>query len=299
MNEDILTQRHPWIIASSVIVLLAITGGIYLWTQLDESQKQITQYEENQTQLKEQLAQLREQLFATEADNEELREDLEEAENRNEEFEERIEDLGETVGEISRYTSVDPELLKKYSRVFFLSDNYTPSDLTQVDRDYTFERDVEQFHERAYSFLENMLEDAEDDDVDLKIISAYRSFGKQRNLNDSYSVTYGAGTANQFSAEQGYSEHQLGTTVDFTTPEPGANFEIFNTTEAYGWLLDNAHKYGFILSYPEGNSYYVYEPWHWRFVGVNLAEDLEDEDDNFYDWDQRDIDKYRGEVFED
>ncbi|MEX2369235.1 MAG: D-alanyl-D-alanine carboxypeptidase family protein [Candidatus Paceibacterota bacterium] len=296
---ETLNEQNNWqSIVVSIIAVLAIAGSVYLWIQLDQSQQQITQYEETQVDLQEQLTQLREQLSATEADNEELREDLEVAENRNEEFEERIEELGATVGDIARYTSVDPELLKKYSRVFFLSENYVPSDLARIDRDYVYNRDVEQFHEHAYPFLEDMIEDAENDDIELKVISAFRSFQEQNSINNSYTITYGAGTANQFSAEQGYSEHQLGTTADFTTPELAANFEDFASTAAYEWLLDNAHDYGFVLSYPEGNAYYIFEPWHWRFVGVELAQEIEDDGDHFYDWEQRDIDEYRGKLFE-
>ena len=102
---------------------------------------------------------------------------------------------------------------------------------------------------------------------------------------------YGSG-ANSFSADQGYSEHQLGTTIDFTTEEIGASSSVFGKTTAYQWLLENAYKYGFILSYPEANKYYQFEPWHWRFVGRGLAEKLHQEGKNFYDLDQREIDEY-------
>ena len=104
-------------------------------------------------------------------------------------------------------------------------------------------------------------------------------------------MIYGAG-ANQFSADQGYSEHQLGTALDFATTEIGAGFDGFEKTDAYRWLLDNAYQYGFILSYPQNNNYYQFEPWHWRFVGRDLAKKLSKEDKNFYDLDQREIDEY-------
>jgi D-alanyl-D-alanine carboxypeptidase len=111
-------------------------------------------------------------------------------------------------------------------------------------------------------------------------------------------VTYGAGTANQFSADQGYSEHQLGTTVDFTTSSVGATFSGFEDTESYRWLRDEAHRYGFVLSYPPNNSYYQFEPWHWRFVGVDLAQDLHQDDTYFYDLDQREINEYLITLFD-
>ncbi len=63
-------------------------------------------------------------------------------------------------------------------------------------------------------------------------------------------------------------------------------------------MLDNAHRYGFILSYPEGNEFYIFEPWHWRFVGEDLARDLDRADAHFYDWEQREIDKYLLTIFD-
>jgi D-alanyl-D-alanine carboxypeptidase len=111
-------------------------------------------------------------------------------------------------------------------------------------------------------------------------------------LKSTYSVTYGAGTANRFSADQGYSEHQLGTTLDFTTPATGLVFSKFEKTSAYAWLAENGYTYGFVLSYPKNNTYYQYEPWHWRFVGRGLAAKLHADGKRFYDLDQRDIDSY-------
>jgi len=141
------------------------------------------------------------------------------------------------------------------------------------------------------------LGEAEADGINLWILSAYRSFGTQSSLKSGYKITYGSG-ANAFSADQGYSEHQLGTTVDFTTSGIGGGFTGFENTEAYQWLLDNAHRYGFTLSYPKGNAYYIFEPWHWRFVGTELARDLHGQDKGFYDLPQREIDEYLLNLFD-
>ena len=78
----------------------------------------------------------------------------------------------------------------------------------------------------------------------------------------------------------------------------GGAVPAFAQTAAYTWLLNNAHTYGFILSYPKSNTYYIYEPWHWRFVGVDLAKDLHKAKKNFYDLDQREIDKYLITLFD-
>jgi D-alanyl-D-alanine carboxypeptidase len=146
-------------------------------------------------------------------------------------------------------------------------------------------------------YFVEMVNAAKDDGVDLFVVSAYRSFQTQAQLKGAYSVTYGSG-ANAFSADQGYSEHQLGTTVDFTTKGISGGLTGFQNTPAYTWMKDNAYKYGFTLSYPEKNSYYTFEPWHWRFVGADLASDLHSAKAYFYDWDQRKIDSYLINIFD-
>jgi len=210
-------------------------------------------------------------------------------------------ELNEMVGIVEifqRIAQTDPQLLQKYSKIYFLNENYKPSALTVIDTKYLVTKDKPlEIHDRIWPFLANLLREAEEAQVPLRIISAYRSFDKQTTLKTTYRVTYGAGTANKFSADQGYSEHQLGTTVDFSTPTLGTNFDRFAKSEAYTWLLANAYRHGFILSYPKNNAYYVYEPWHWRFVGLDLAKQLHDEQKNFYDLDQRAINVYLATFF--
>ena len=75
-------------------------------------------------------------------------------------------------------------------------------------------------------------------------------------------------------------------------------FNYISKTPEYQWLVKNAYQYGFILSYPAGNSYYKYEPWHWRFVGEKLAKDFHSSNAYFYDWDQRKIDGYLVNIFD-
>jgi LAS superfamily LD-carboxypeptidase LdcB len=225
-----------------------------------------------------------------ERDNFELNYNLEKA--RMDSFAFQLGDIEGTVGTLEKLSQTDPELLKKYSRIYFLSENYVPESFIKIDSDYTYNPEKDYFiYAKIWHFLGDMMADLENDDIDIKIISAYRSFGEQAELKSSYLMIYGSG-ANSFSSDQGYSEHQLGTALDFTTPEIGASYTGFEETEAYQWLLENAYKYGFILSYPENNKYYQFEPWHWRFVGRALAEKLHQEGKNFYDIDQREIDQY-------
>jgi D-alanyl-D-alanine carboxypeptidase len=180
-----------------------------------------------------------------------------------------------------------------------LNEHYEPARLVNVDTKYLLNPDDDQFIQADTKyFLYKLLDAAEDKNLDLKVASGYRSYGTQSTLKNGYRVTYGAGTANQFSADQGYSEHQMGTTVDFTTPTVGGGLDGFEKTPEFAWLKQNAYKYGFILSYPEGNAYYQYEPWHWRFVGVKLAKKLDSDDMNFYDMEQREIDRYLINLFD-
>ena len=215
-------------------------------------------------------------------------------------FQGQISSIGNTVGTLEKLAQTDKELLKKYSKVYFLNENYVPAKLTQVEDIYISEKNGGNLliHADVWPFLKRLLEDARLRDTELLVASAFRSFDTQASLKSEYKVIYGAGTANQFSADQGYSEHQLGTSMDFTTASVGGIFSKFKSDPAYQWLKDNAHKYGFVLSYPEGNTYYKFEPWHWRFVGVSLAEFLHKENKYFYDLDQREIDTYLIKLFE-
>ncbi|MCF7835886.1 MAG: M15 family metallopeptidase [Candidatus Marinimicrobia bacterium] len=213
--------------------------------------------------------------------------------------EETVGSISGTVGNLQKLSQIDEELLKKYSKFYFLNENYTPSHLIDIPFDYTYSDSVpEQFLTEAWPFLRDLFDSAKSEGVLLYAKSAYRSFGEQQSLKSLYSVVYGPGTANSFSADQGYSEHQLGVTLDFITVGLNGQLDDFGDTEAYQWLLDNAYKFGFQLSYPDGNEYYVFEPWHWRFVGVKLATYLHDNHLNFYNLDQRDIDTYLVDIFD-
>lgn len=203
------------------------------------------------------------------------------------------------VGTLQKLAQIDPELLKKYSKVFFLNENYTPAHLALIPSDYVYSSTrSEQFMSEAWPYLKILFDTAKNDGVTLYAKSAYRSFAEQQSLKSLFTVVYGAGTANSFSANQGYSEHQLGVTLDFITLGLNGQLEGFEKTTAYNWLLNNAYRFGFELSYPKGNSYYLYEPWHWRFVGVKLATYIHDRKINFYDMDQREIDTYLVNIFD-
>ncbi|HEX4858450.1 MAG TPA: M15 family metallopeptidase, partial [Usitatibacteraceae bacterium] len=67
-------------------------------------------------------------------------------------------------------------------------------------------------------------------------------------------------------APPGYSEHHTGRAVDIVSPDHPDLEDSFEATREFAWLAENAHRFGFVLSYPRGNAAgYVYEPWHWCF----------------------------------
>lgn len=267
-----------------VLVLLVVGGGYYLTTQNLNLKEEVDLWMAKHEELSGQYSSVNSQLMAERA--------------RNDEFSEQIGDITSTVEDLEKLKKIDPELLRKYSKVYFLSENYIPSGLRTVDKRYVYQpAEEEQVHTKVWPYLKNMLEEAEDDKVTLQIVSAYRSFFDQYTLKTNYKVTYGQG-ANQFSADQGYSEHQLGAAIDLTTPTAAPTTLVFEKTEAYTWLVKNGYKYGFVLSYPPNNTYYQYEPWHWRFVGVKLATKLHHDDKYFYDLDQREINEYLINLFD-
>ena len=110
------------------------------------------------------------------------------------------------------------------------------------------------------------------DGLNIYISSGFRSYSYQKTLYNNYVNRDGVTAADTYSARAGHSEHQSGLAFDVNTIN-----DSFANTEEGKWLNDNCYKYGFILRYPNGKSDetgYQYEPWHFRYVGVELAEKL-------------------------
>lgn len=280
-----------------VLVLIGANGYQYYWASqaLSISNQKLAS---TTVDFNLKIIALEADLASTTADRDRIFEELTAEQKETLALERQVERTEDKVDELEKIIETDKELLQKYSKVYFLNEHYTPSRLRDIPTEMLNPlAKPQQIHYKVWPKLRDMIEDAEDDDIDLKVVSAYRSFETQVGLKTGYKTIYGSG-ANAFSADQGYSEHQLGTTVDLNTPGTVATSLAFANTPAYKWLTENAYKYGFVLSYPKGNAYYMYEPWHWRFVGENLADDLHDDGKNFYDMDQRDIDKYLGEIFD-
>jgi zinc D-Ala-D-Ala carboxypeptidase len=126
--------------------------------------------------------------------------------------------------------------------------------------------------------LSSLVSDAAADGEELVVASAYRSYEEQQLSHERLMNVFGA-DADGMSAAPGHSQHQLGTAVDFTNAAAGYQVWMpFAQTSAYSWLEHHGWEYGFILAYPRGKEEqtgYQWEPWHYRYVGVEDAKLLE------------------------
>lgn len=125
-----------------------------------------------------------------------------------------------------------------------------------------------------------MLAEAKNKGITTFISSGYRSLNDQVNAMEYWVNLAGQATATKYAAKPGHSEHHLGTTVDILTYENWQKLlPSYKNTKLFKWLVSNAHRYGFVESYPEHATKvtgYSYEPWHYRYVGVELATFLKD-----------------------
>lgn len=143
---------------------------------------------------------------------------------------------------------------------------------------------------RCADYAIQMLKDAEEQNVGLYVTSAYRSIQKQAENMESYINTLmSQGYTKEAATEQahkeialpGHSEHNAGLAMDIVSDNYWSSHtdleESFDQLPQYDWLIENSWKYGFVLSYPkgkEGITGFIYEPWHYRFVGLEHAEKI-------------------------
>lgn len=150
----------------------------------------------------------------------------------------------------------------------------SPNDLVKVSPEYTI-RDI-YVSKLIISDLQNLIDAASRDGITLKIVSGYRSYTEQSTLFNYYlqlerskspnlSNSELEKIVNTYSAKPGHSEHQLGTTVDVLSAENNYQFDSNEKLKYVQWIEKNSVRFNFIISYPKGNSEYIYEPWHIRW----------------------------------
>lgn len=126
----------------------------------------------------------------------------------------------------------------------------------------------------ALAKLQQLQHDAQAQGINISnSYSGYRSYQYQTQLYNNYVNLHGEEEANTFSAKPGFSEHQTGLTFDLKD----FNGQLVEDPITSQWIKENCAKYGFILRYPEGKEVitgYIYEPWHLRYVGEEVANQI-------------------------
>lgn len=157
-----------------------------------------------------------------------------------------------------------------------LPEDFVPQDLVELPTE--FGQDRYELRAEAAEATEQLFAAAREAGIDLRVISAYRSFAYQQELYEGYAAQHGTDRTNEMSARPGHSEHQTGLALDVDTPD-GAHtlYQSFGDTQAGQWLAEHAHHYGFVIRYPQGAhevTGFQYEPWHLRYFGKNHAQHI-------------------------
>lgn len=158
-----------------------------------------------------------------------------------------------------------------------LPSTFAPSKLTAANfKGQPAESSEIPIKNEVYEPLAKLIADAIKDGNKLFLISGYRSYSVQKQVYDASVTQDGKEKADKTSARPGHSEHQTGLAADLGTIDHKCELQTcFGETDEGKWLANNAHKYGFVLRYPKGKDHitgFSYEPWHIRYVGIDLAE---------------------------
>ena len=165
-------------------------------------------------------------------------------------------------------------LVNKYN---YLNKEYVPNDLEEISSTCNMGYS-NKLRSIARSSFEKMCLKAREEGINLYSVSAYRSYYNQEKIYNN-NLKVNSSNTDTYLAKAGYSEHQSGLAVDINKIDSS-----FSYTIEYYWLKNNAHDFGFIERYPlnkERITGYKYEPWHFRYVGEEVASIIKEEDITF------------------
>ena len=151
----------------------------------------------------------------------------------------------------------------------YLEEEFIPKDLVEIDPSLSAEEGMQCSHV-ALNAYKKMQEASSKEGYSLVINSAYRSYQDQVDISNTYLRSYGQNYVDKYVAKPGFSEHQTGLAFDIGSRK----VNIFENSKEYGWMQENAHKYGFIRRFSkqkEGITGFRNEPWHYRYIGVEMA----------------------------
>lgn len=169
-------------------------------------------------------------------------------------------------------------LINKYN---FVNEKFEPDDLISIPKEYSDEKMMA--NRVAVNALVQLIESAKIDGYEIEINSAYRSYQDQIDIIEFYRKWYGDNYVNNYVARAGFSEHQSGLAFDLGS----STSKTFLQSKEYKWMQENAHKYGFIIRFykkVESITGYKSEPWHYRYVGKEIATYIHDHDISFEEY---------------
>ena len=160
------------------------------------------------------------------------------------------------------------------SKIYYLY-HYVPDNLVDVEREYR--KSVKSFSmvKEAYEAFKRMSDAATSKGLKVLATCAYRSYEDQKKIYEGYLKKDPQDFVDTYSSRPGFSDHQIGLSIDVWADNK--TFEEFASTKENEWLKDNAYKYGFIMRYPMKKEYitgYMYESWHYRYVGLDAAKEI-------------------------
>lgn len=183
---------------------------------------------------------------------------------------------------------VDYEMIEKFSfdmlvnKYHSMGETLEPDDLVTISKDYTGDEE-HQGNRVAVNALIQMFESAKLDGLGMVVNSAYRSYEDQEETAEFYRKWYGDKYVTNYVAKPGFSEHQTGLSFDIGS----TTSKVFIESKEYDWMQKNAYKYGFILRFSKRGEVitgFRSEPWHYRYVGKEIAKYIHDNSITFEEY---------------
>lgn len=170
------------------------------------------------------------------------------------------------------------------NKYYLLNEEYVPDNLMIIPTTHSWgEYGSNQATNETLEAFINMANAAKAENINLMVNSSYRNYAEQERVYKLYEDNYGKEYADSIAARPGHSEHQSGYALDIFSTDSTSQ-KTFSQSSAYDWLKNNCYKYGFIIRYPEGKENitgFNFEAWHYRYVGVDIATYINDNDITF------------------
>ena len=182
--------------------------------------------------------------------------------------------------EETKATNIKHEELMIVNKYHYLDENYIPDDIMKISLSYAYEGNS--INSIVYNAFKELSEDAKKEGYTIVINSSYRDYNSQKEIWESRKNLYGTRKADEYAARAGHSEHQTGYAIDVS--DYYDENDEFGKTSSFLWMKENCFEYGFILRYPEDKediTGYSYEPWHYRYVGIDAALKIKNENITF------------------